>query len=725
MVRFLRKQPKSLLDLSKDLHDPRVSQVLTQFQERTVSRNRVIALLLLIIWSLAWYFSDPSTPNSAASFNQPQAVEVLPELSMMLVLSAVWWFAMQLGWIKQSGWVDTIGALANFIGVAFILPQSWNLNCVAIIWLPMGCITIGARYTTIPFITSIAASAAITWFAAPAHYWTDKPYFALFTFLLIIGLPLSVHRLLTTMRVVTEAAIRARDAHSRFVATMSHELRTPLNSVLFATEMLGSETDSQKRNALVELLASNAYVLRNRVNAVLDVRSIESGRVALINEAFTFNGLLKTLDNVIASTAQEKAIELTMSAGSAGDIVLRSDPARIEQVLTNLLQNAVKFTPAGGRVDLTIGSLGVDTNGRVIIEAAVADSGIGIPDGAKSHVFEPFYQVSAGTRRTHEGIGLGLHVAKSITQMLQGNISIADNPGGGTIFRWVVPIPRAAQSEKPNKILEFKEAVAAHRQRVKPLRVLVVDDNASNREIAQRMLYMAGHAMISASTGEEGLRQIERGNIDLVLLDMHMPTLDGFGVLQHLKSIKTVMGKHVPPVVVLSADATPQSMDEARKLGAIGYLMKPVAGTRLLTILEDVSGGALPDESLDIIDFQQTSKVAASEETFLDYLRAEGNEAAVEQFIKTCIDGIDGQMANLTISLAAGDVGQSDHFLHCLKNEYQQLGEHEAIRLCTQAREQLQVSGSADVGDLMVLTEKIKEKLNRQGDEGLQVTVAA
>jgi len=709
---FMRNQPRTLLDLSRDLHDPQVESVLSIFQERTVSRNRVIALLLIIAWSMYWYWRGPGEPDSAAAFNHPQAQAVIPLLLPMLILSVVWWLAVRYRLAGHSDWADAVGAVANFVGVAIILPYSWNLNCLTIVWLPMACINIGARYTTIPFILSVLASVAIAVFAAPPHYWEARPYFAVFTLLLIVGLPLSVHRLLLAIRVVTEAAIRARDAHSRFVGTVSHELRTPLNSVVNATELLESETDPKRKNQLIELLSNNALVLRNRVNAVLDARSIESGRVAIINEAFTFNGILKTLSGVVSPTAGAKHIELTMEAGSAGDIVLRSDPARVEQVLTNLLVNAVKFTPEGGRVDLNVHAPGVDQQGRVLIEAVVKDNGIGIPDEAKAHIFDPFYQVSAGPKRSHEGVGLGLHIVQSMAQLLQGKVTVEDNPGGGSLFRWVVPMARAAATERPNKILAFKEAIAAHRHRVRPMRVLVIDDNASNREIAQRMLHMAGHTMVAASTGEQGIREAEQSRFDLILLDLHMPGLSGWEVLNHFRNAASSSGMRVPPIVVLSADATTNAMSEAKQLGAIGYLMKPVAGPRLLNILEDVSGGDKPGESLAIVEVKKDASVAEPQESWLDFLRSEGNADTIQRFIHTCIEGIEGHLASLTISIAASERDQSIYHLHCIKNELLQLGEEDGVALCQTLRTSvLNSDEEPDVSAVVAYAQMIKAKL--------------
>lgn len=645
-------------------------------------------------------------------FNHAQAVAVLPWLWGMLALSALWWVLQRAGAIRASWWVDAIGSVANLVGVAIVLHLSWNMNCAVIAWLIMASITIGARYTTPWFVLSIAASTAVTYFAAPANYWGDRPYFALFTFLLVIGLPLSVYRLLQTMRVVTEAAIRARDAHSRFVATISHELRTPLNSVVNATEMIEGENDPVRRERLIDLLISNATALRNRVNAVLDVRAIETGRMLLADEPFILNDVIATLSNVLAQSAAEKKITLAMTAGSAGEIVLRSDPARIEQVLTNLLSNAIKFTPAGGLVELTISTPGADADGRVLIEAIVADTGIGIPDAAKANVFDPYYQVSSGSTRHVDGIGLGLHIVKNITRVMEGDVSVEDNAGGGSVFRWRVPLRRAAPSEKPSRVQAFKTAVIEHKKRVRPLHVLVIDDNASNREIAKGILTMAGHRMSAATNGADGLAQIESTLFDLVILDLHMPGMSGTQMLGRLHAMRAVSITPTPPIVFLSADATPESMSEARRLGAIGYLMKPISATRLLNILEDVSSGHTPEESLSVVDIEPNAAPAKAYESFLDYLRADGNAVAIARFVRTCLDGIDGQLASLTISLAAGEVEQSSHHLHCLKNEFLQLGEKEGVECCTRLRAELHdnLDAAHDLEPLVQLANAVKRR---------------
>jgi two-component system sensor histidine kinase RpfC len=714
----LRRPPKSVLALSRDLHDPRVSAVASQFTELNVSRNRVIALLFIIAWSLYWYLHAPGAPNSVEEFNHEQAFSVMPALIVMLAASILWWIAIRNQWVQQRWWTDAVGAATNFLGVAIILPLSWNLNCFTIIWLPMACITIGARYTTPWFFASIAVSTLITTVAAPNDYWEDRPYFALFTYMLVIGLPLSVNRLLQTLRVVAEAAIHARDAHSRFVSTISHELRTPLNAVVSATEMLDGELDPARRDQLVELLSRNAIVLRNRVNEVLDVRAIETGRVALMIEPFTFNGMLRTLHGVVASSAKAKRIELAMSAGSAGDIVLRSDPARVEQVLTNLLTNAIKFTPANGRVELTIVSTGVDAQGRILIESTVTDNGIGIPDAAKAKIFDPFYQVSTGPTRSQEGVGLGLNIVRSLTQLLDGKIAVENNPGGGTVFRWTVPFVKAAPTERPSKVIEFKQAIAQHRSRVEPLRVLVIDDNASNLEISKRLLQMAGHTMVAAQSGAEGLRQMNQSRFDIVFLDLHMPDRDGWQILADLRDIKRQTRKALPPVVVLSADATPQAMEDARKFGAIGYLTKPIASARMLTILEDVSAGQATRDTLDIVDATTTRGDLTSAESFLQYLRSQGNAESIKRFVDQCLKGLDDNLADMTIALSAGDAEASVYHLTCIMNEFLQLDQAPGVEICKRLRDKLAGDlAKADLRPLIGFIDDIKRHFAEESIE--------
>ncbi|MHB8447711.1 MAG: response regulator, partial [Rudaea sp.] len=220
-----------------------------------------------------------------------------------------------------------------------------------------------------------------------------------------------------------------------------------------------------------------------------------------------------------------------------------------------------------------------------------------------------------------------------------------------------------------------------------------------------------GHTMRAAESGEEGLRCIDHDAFDIIFLDLHMPDRDGWQILADLRDRKRA-GKSLPPVVVLSADATPQAMQNSRKLGAHGYLTKQVAGARLLNILEDVSAGQAPSEEISILSARERKNEIETADSFLNYLRAERDQSAVAQYIHTCLTGIEGHLASLTIALAAGDAETAGYHLHCIRNEFLQLDENDGVELCKMLQSQLGDSTQlVDMRPLVTLAHEVKRRL--------------
>jgi len=553
----------TLIQTSKRLQVDRITAIVRDLREPRAALRRIG--VLLIYSAVVQLVAE----RGAATGLQPEAQHVLGVLYAFLLISVGWAALLHRSKdLQEKAWIDVAGSLVNFIGIAILLRVGWNVMLPFVAALPLCCITIGALHNRKEFFVSLLFSVLVVFTSAPSGYWLTRPFVGMLAAALLVGLPLTVMRLMRGLREVSIEAVKARDAHSRFLASMSHELRTPLNSVVAASEALQTDEHPERRRQLMHLLAVNALVLQNRVNDVLDVRAIEAGRLAIKIQPFTFAGVLKTVSAVVTPQARSKVIDLKFIAGDAKDVVLRSAPDRLEQMLTNLVTNAIKFTPEHGRVEVRVQLFPAKDN-LVNAHVTVSDTGIGIPMEVRKKIFDPFFQVNDGiSSRVTDGVGLGLFIVSGIAKLMGGVIDVEDNEGGGSVFNLFLSMERAAPGERPSQTLEQREALADHRRKVRQLHCLVVDDNASNREIAARLMHRAGHTLVLASNGDEAIKRLESEPFDVMFLDLFMPGKTGWVVLDHFQE-QRAKGKAVPPIVVMSADANPEAMDAASEKGVV------------------------------------------------------------------------------------------------------------------------------------------------------------
>jgi two-component system, sensor histidine kinase RpfC len=657
----------TLIEASNRLNNPRITSIARNLREQRSSIRRA-AFVALYTWLIYWV----STSGQSTGL-QGEANHVLPWISSFLAVSIGWAAMLRFPAFRDKYWCDVVGSVANIVAVAVLLHVGWNISLPLVAILPLGCITIGALHGRRAFFLSLVFTTLVVATSPPAGYWASRPFVGMLALALLVGLPLTVTRVMLALREVSLEAIRARDAQSRFLATMSHELRTPLNSVVNATELLQVGDHSEASWRLINLLAVNSVVLRNRVNEVLDVHSIDAGRLFLSNEPFTFARVLKVVEDVIRPLATPKGIDLSFS-DEAADRLFKSDPARIEQMLTNLCTNAVKFTPKGGRVKLTI-KVKPDAGDLHLVTATVEDTGIGVPDSLKPLIFEPFFQASSGVSRQHEGVGLGLLIVRNLAGLLNGSVSVADNPTGpGALFILRLRIQAASPGDSLSETKSLRESVAEHRARVRSLHCLIVDDNESNREIASRIIELAGHTFQTAQTAPEAIELFESNNFDLMLLDLHMPEISGWTLLDRYHA-KRALGVKVPPIIVVSADANPEAMIVATQKGSSHYLLKPIPFLKLLEILEHTASAGL-------YPAPKHSNAPNAPGSWIEFLREEGDPQELAAFIEICVAGIRSHLLGLESALTCEDSERMRFHAHSLCNEFLNLGDAKAASVC-------------------------------------------
>lgn len=388
-----------LILAARQLRNDRLVRLFESFLEYRACVGRVIVQTIVALWCFGWlYGPQPVLVRDAQA--------VFPTAATLWMVAVVWMVLVRRRIIPPGEWLDAIGFAMNllFIGIqtylAFILLMSLNA------FLPFITIAAVARYgqkATLPVLLSTFVLMLLT---APAGYWLSRPAYFVYAVALSVVLPLLVARIVSAMQEIALQALAARDAQSRFISTMNHELRTPLNAVINCAQLIDSDTLSAQQRELMQAVTVNAIALRHRVNEVIDVASIDGGRLQLHSKPLSLLDVLATVKAVCASAASTKGVALALRSDAAQTPDLIGDEGRIEQVITNLVINAIKFTPAGGAVDVLIAATQVQQ--RWAIAVTVTDTGIGIPDAQKAYIFTPFTQLSTGFSRAEGGVGLGL-----------------------------------------------------------------------------------------------------------------------------------------------------------------------------------------------------------------------------------------------------------------------------------------------------------------------------
>ena len=382
-------------------------------------------------------------------------------------------------------------------------------------------------------------------------------------------------------RDAAEAATRVK---SEFLANMSHEIRTPLNGVLGMAQALESRPLDSETREMVATIRESGSNLMSILNDVLDLSKIEAGRLDIAPVDTSVLQALRQVHALFLPTAQDKNVSFLLSSDVPETEVLRFDPVRVRQCVLNLVSNAVKFTRDGQvEIKLSVSPTGAD---RTLVTIEVSDTGIGMDDRTCARLFEAFSQADASTTRKFGGTGLGLAISRRLARMMGGDIVVYSRPGEGSVFVLTfladAPIPIPVSTTSPR--LDASKAM-----RLRGARVLLTDDNAINRQVVRLFLQPQGAVITEASNGREALDALLRDNFDLVLLDVHMPVMDGLETIRRIRQSDAAW--HGLPVIALTADAMAGDRERLLAIGMSGYVSKPIDQAQLLAAIAAFLGG--------------------------------------------------------------------------------------------------------------------------------------
>ncbi|MBF0613684.1 MAG: response regulator [Magnetococcales bacterium] len=385
-----------------------------------------------------------------------------------------------------------------------------------------------------------------------------------------------VRQAMTALEQARQAAEEANTAKSRFLANMSHELRTPLNAVIGLTDLaLQTELHPNTRDYLCKVVDASHSLLR-LINDILDLSKMDAGKLEMESIPFALGEVMERLSTLFTGQIGEKSVVLNLPRTPEWSCVLVGDPLRLEQVLSNLLSNAIKFTQTGA---IGVGVRILEENPTVSLEFQVQDTGMGMTEEQIAKLFQPFVQADGSMTRRFGGTGLGLAICQRLVERMGGTIWVTSTPEIGSCFFFTIRMPRRHDLEQqPSSTIPARQKSVAItptevRGKIGGARVLLVEDNAINRQVACEVLRGVGLIVDVAEDGLQGVRKVLESPFDLVLMDLQMPVMDG---LEAARRIRAHPVRNDVPIVAMTAHAMLEERERCLAVGMNDHVAKPI-----------------------------------------------------------------------------------------------------------------------------------------------------
>lgn len=483
-------------------------------------------------------------------------------------------------------------------------------------------------------------------------------------------------------------AEKANHAKTEFLANMSHELRTPLNSIIGMTNLMADEGLPDEMKEMVNTIEISSNQLLEIVNDLLDIAKIEDGKMELESMPFAPQGLIRRTTTIMAPVASSRGLTLNTFNDVPYDIVFEGDPTRLSRILTNLVSNALKYTEAG-KIEVRA-SVAEREDGQFVLTMEVRDTGIGIPSDKIGKVFEKFVQADTSTTRKYGGSGLGLTITKDLVELMGGKISVQSTVGFGSTFSVSIPFPLstydlAIELQTSEETLENSGSLAPDQARI-----LVAEDHKLNQVYVRLLFAKMGLTNFKiVDNGQLAFEEWQSGKYDLILMDCHMPVMNGYDATARIRRAEKKSGGRIP-IIALTANAMIGERERCLAHGMDNYLSKPVTHRQLQRLLScwikfplppgQEEAGTEGDGAVDILDLTVIKNIS------------NGDVLTEREFAEIFIDQTNLHLATLSSHCRDGYSKEWRDLAHLIKGSAANIGAQQLRECCAEAQDMLTAS---------------------------------